>query len=137
MQAVRVLRVSALTVVVLGMVAGAGGRAGPAVDAQHSQAPGTTAGPPGPPGPIPPLDQPATALPDNPMRGRMEAERMKALNDDRHKRLTADVDRLVELTNELKTDVDKTSKDELSVEVVKKAQEIEKLAHDVQSRMKN
>jgi hypothetical protein len=37
----------------------------------------------------------------------------------------------------LKTDVNKTNKDELSLDVMRKAQEIEKLAHDVQSRMKN
>jgi hypothetical protein len=47
------------------------------------------------------------------------------------------VDRLLALTNELKTDVDKSSKDELSLDVIRKAGEIEKLAHDVQSRMKN
>lgn len=75
-------------------------------------------------------------VPD-PLRVKMDEERMKAMNDDRHKKLAADVDKLVSLTNELKTDVDKTNKDELSVEVIKKAQEIEKLAHDVQSRMKN
>ncbi len=73
----------------------------------------------------------------DPLRVKMDEERMKAMNDDRHKKLAADVDRLVSLSNELKTDVDKTNKDELSVEVIKKAQEIEKLAHDVQSRMKN
>ncbi len=89
----------------------------------------------GSPTALPPLDSPN--VPDGGMRARMEGERVKALNDDRHKRLAADVDRLVELTNELKTDVDKTTKDELSVDVIKKAQEIEKLAHDVQSRMKN
>ena len=76
-------------------------------------------------------------MPDPAMMAHMEDERRKAANDDRHKRLTSDVDRLLALTNELKTDVDKSNKDELSIEVIKKAQEIEKLAHDVQSRMKN
>jgi len=71
------------------------------------------------------------------MRARMEEQRVKAMNDDRHKRLSADVDKLLSLTNELKSDVDKANKDELSIDVIKKAQEIEKLAHDVQSRMKN
>lgn len=86
------------------------------------------------PGPDP--LNPTPALPD-PVRAKMDEERMKAMNDDRHKRLAADVDKLLALSTELKTDVDKTTKDELSVEVIKKAQEIEKLAHDVQSRMKN
>lgn len=71
------------------------------------------------------------------VRAHMEAERLKAANDDRHKKLEGDVDKLISLTNELKTDVDKTDKDELSLDVIRKAQEIEKLAHDVQSRMKN
>jgi hypothetical protein len=81
------------------------------------------------------FDQP-NDVPDS-VRGHMDAERMRMLNDDRHKRLSQDVDKLLALTNELKADVDKTNKDELSVEVIRKAGEIEKLAHDVQSRMKN
>jgi uncharacterized protein YlxW (UPF0749 family) len=74
------------------------------------------------------------AVPVNP---RTNAERTKALNDDRHKRLQDDVAKLQALTNELKTEVDKADKDALSLEVMRKAAEIEKLAHDVQSRMKN
>ena len=57
--------------------------------------------------------------------------------DDRHKRLLSDTAKLVELTNELKSEIDKSSKDELSLDVVRKAAEIEKLAHDVKERMKN
>lgn len=87
------------------------------------------------PGMLPPLDSPV--LGTDPVRTRMDTERMKAMNDDRHKRLAADVDRLSSLISELKSSVDKANKDELSVEVIRKAQEIEKLAHDVQSRMKN
>lgn len=75
--------------------------------------------------------------PAGPLHERMEEQRRDALNDSRHKRLEADVEKLLALTNELKTDVDKANKDELSMDVVRKAQEIEKLAHDVQSRMKN
>lgn len=89
------------------------------------------------PGMLPTLDSPEAGIGDPGVRAHMEAERMKAANDDRHKKLVADVDKLLSLTNELKTDVDKTNKDELSLDVVRKAQEIEKLAHDVQSRMKN
>ncbi len=57
--------------------------------------------------------------------------------DERHKRLLADTAKLVELTNELKAEVDKAAKDELSVDVVRKAAEIEKLARDVKERMKS
>ena len=57
--------------------------------------------------------------------------------DERHKRLVADTTKLLELTNELKTEIDKASKDELSLDVVRKAAEIERLARDVKERMKS
>src|ERR1700761_8647439 len=76
-------------------------------------------------------------IPADPMRAHIDEERLKAMNDDRHKKLALDVDRLLALSNELKSDLDKANKDELSVTVIRKAAEIEKLAHDVQSRMKN
>ena len=57
-------------------------------------------------------------------------------NDARHKRMEADAAKLLELSTELKADVDKAGKDELSLEVMRKAEEIEKLAHDVKERMK-
>ena len=87
------------------------------------------------PGILPPMDTPGSM--DGGIRARMEEGRVKTANDDRHKRLASDVDKLLSLTNELKADLDKTNKDELSLDVIRKAQEIEKLAHDVQNRMKN
>jgi hypothetical protein len=89
------------------------------------------------PGMLPAIDPAAGGIGDPGIRARMDVERLKAANDDRHKKLVLDVDKLISLSNELKTDVDKTNKDELSLDVIRKAQEIEKLAHDVQSRMKN
>ena len=66
------------------------------------------------------------------------ASRLEHLReDDRHKRIVADTARLVALTNELKEDVEKASKDQLSLDVVRKAAEIEKLARDVKERMKS
>jgi hypothetical protein len=85
--------------------------------------------------PIAPADRPDVAPPE--IRARMDAERARMANDDRHKRLVQDAAKLVALSNELKADMDKTGKDELSMEVMRKAAEIEKLAHDVQNRMKN
>jgi hypothetical protein len=65
------------------------------------------------------------------------ASRLEHLREDeRHKRIVADTARLVVLTNELKDYVEKASKDELSLDVVRKAAEIEKLARDVKERMK-
>jgi hypothetical protein len=78
-----------------------------------------------------------SGLPPGPVNPRMNRERAKAFNEERHKRLEDDAAKLQALTNELKADVDKADKDELSLVVMRKAAEIEKLAHDVQSRMKN
>jgi hypothetical protein len=63
-------------------------------------------------------------------------EQERARNDDRQKRLVADTQKLLALATELKADVDRTNKDMLSVDVVKKADEIEKLAHSVKEKMK-
>ena len=83
-------------------------------------------------------------LPGGPLNDETDAERSdrlkvlqeKARNDDRQKRLVADTDRLLALATELKASVDKTNKDLLSVDVVRKADEIEKLAHSVKEKMK-
>jgi nitric oxide reductase activation protein len=57
-------------------------------------------------------------------------------NIDRQKKLVDDTNKLLGLANELKAEVDKSSKDTLSLDVVRKADEIEKLAHSVKERMK-
>lgn len=74
---------------------------------------------------------------DGDMRARMEAQRARFATDERRKKLVEDTARLLALSTELKAEVDKTTKDELSLDVVRKAGEIEKLAHDVKERMKN
>jgi hypothetical protein len=43
---------------------------------------------------------------------------------------------LLKLATDLKTEVDKTTKDTLSLGVIRKADEIERLAHDVKEKMK-
>ena len=50
--------------------------------------------------------------------------------------LKRDADKLLTLAKELKESVDKTNESMLSVDVVKKAEEIEKLAHSVKGKMK-
>jgi hypothetical protein len=133
----QIVRVGMLSTAVLMVLSGVGLRLGSGVvEAQKN--PGQPKTPPtmqNGPATLPSLDQPS--LVTDPMHAHMDEERMKSMNDDRHKKLAADVDRLLELTNQLKSDVDKTNKDELSLDVIRKAAEIEKLAHDVQSRMKN
>lgn len=66
----------------------------------------------------------------------MQAQQARTRNSDRQKRLTEDTNKLLVLATQLKQEVDQTNKDVLSVDVVKKADEIEKLAHSVKERMK-
>ncbi len=91
---------------------------------------------PSQPPPSIPSAAPATD-PGDPFRASMEARRLKMQNDDRHKRLVADTEKLLSLSTELKDDVSKTTKNELSLDVIKKAAEIEKLARDVKERMRS
>jgi hypothetical protein len=56
---------------------------------------------------------------------------------ERHAQLRRDTEKLVALTAELKELVDKTGVNILSMAVIKKAQEIQKLAKSVQDKMKN
>ncbi len=87
------------------------------------------------PGLTPPGRRPNSPQ-DDPMVPRMEEQQALARNSERQKRLVADTDKLLALATDLKAQVDKTNKDTLSLEVIKKADEIEKLAHSVKERMK-
>ena len=75
------------------------------------------------------------AEPD-PMDPHRAEQQEKLRNNDRQKRLVADTEKLLVLATDLKAQVDKSTKDTLSVDVIKKADEIEKLAHSVKERMK-
>jgi hypothetical protein len=127
----RVFRVAVLCLVMLAVGAGSGGGV---VRAQNSTLDKNQ-------NPTQPKTPNGSADDSDPagdaMRARMRDDSVRALNDSRHKRLEDDVAKLQALTNELKSDVDKANKDELSLDVMRKAAEIEKLAHDVQSRMRN
>jgi hypothetical protein len=72
----------------------------------------------------------------DPMAGNMAAQRERMRNADRQKQLQLDTEKLLSLATELKEQVDKTDKNILSVDVIKKADEIEKLAKSVRERMK-
>lgn len=56
---------------------------------------------------------------------------------ERRAQLRLDTEKLVALTAELKQHVDQTGPNILSMDVIKKAQEIQKLAKSVQDKMKN
>jgi hypothetical protein len=74
--------------------------------------------------------------PDSPLDPHRAELQEKARSVDRQKRLVADTDKLLALATDLKQQVDKTNQNILSVDVIKKADEIEKLAHSVKERMK-
>ena len=110
----------------------------PLLYAQVQQQP-RTGTPPASQSGIPDLNagKPEEDTPAIPMRERMRISAERAHAEDRRKRMLADTDKLLALSAELKADIEKTTRDELSLEVIRKAGEIEKLAHDVQQRMKN
>jgi len=66
----------------------------------------------------------------------MEQERLKAFAEQRQKKLMADAQQLLAMAQSLKTSVDATKKDELSVSVIRQADQIEKLAKSVKDRMR-
>jgi hypothetical protein len=74
--------------------------------------------------------------PSDPMERQRQEKLEKARNADRQKHLVQDTDKLLDLAKELKEQVDKSNEDTLSVDVVKKAGEIEKLAKSVKDRMR-
>jgi hypothetical protein len=67
---------------------------------------------------------------------RMARDMAKKANLERHALLKTDTDKLLKLAVELKDSVDKSNENVLSLEVLKKADEIEKLAHSVKDKMK-
>jgi hypothetical protein len=77
-----------------------------------------------------------TVTGDSPLEPKIEQEQSKLRNTDRQRKLIEDTQKLLNLANELKADVDKSNKDMLSLDVIKKADEIEKLAHSVKEKMK-
>ena len=82
---------------------------------------------------------PPSTFPDASNDANMRAieERQSHLrNDERQKRLVADTDKLLALATQLHEDVGKTNKNILSMDVVKRSEEIEKLAHNIKERMK-
>jgi hypothetical protein len=66
-----------------------------------------------------------------------ETQKAGAANAQRKTQIADDTAKLLKLATDLKTEVDKTDKDTLSVNVIRKAGEIEKLAHSVREKTKS
>jgi hypothetical protein len=86
---------------------------------------------------------PAASLPwttELPSRSQTETqqriEQQKMAVVERQKRLVEDTDKLLALTTALKEQVSETDKNVLPVDMLKKAEQIEKLAHSVKERIK-
>jgi oligoribonuclease NrnB/cAMP/cGMP phosphodiesterase (DHH superfamily) len=67
---------------------------------------------------------------------RLVREMAKKANLERQAQLKNDTDKLLKLSQELKDYVDKSNENMLSLNVLKKAEEIEKLARSVKDKMK-
>jgi hypothetical protein len=98
------------------------------------------------PGTGPSVDRPFNSpetdrLPDANDQMRMNEQQQKkknyeAANLERKRQIAEDAARLLQLATELKSEVDKTDKDTLSLNVIRKAETIEKLAKGVKEKMK-
>lgn len=73
---------------------------------------------------------------EDPVQKEMREHMLKEANKKRQADLKNDTDRLFALATELKTAVDKTNENMLSLDVVRKADEVEKLAKKVKEKMK-
>jgi hypothetical protein len=87
------------------------------------------------------LPSPINQLPD--ANAQMEnrekqtkTQKFEAANGERKKQISEDSTKLLTMAIALKAEVDKTTKDTLSLNVIRKAEEIEKLAHSVKEKMK-
>jgi hypothetical protein len=96
------------------------GRPASAPAAQPSTAPQTQTTPPA-------IAKPQTDPPATPQA---------AANDQRRKQISVDSTQLLAMAVDLKAEVDKTNKDTLSINVIRKADAIEKLAKTVKEKIK-
>jgi hypothetical protein len=87
------------------------------------------------PSPLP-SPTPQTSPPEDPWEVQQRKEALKKFNLQRQQEIKKDTDKLLELATELKQSVDKSNENTLSLEVIKKAEQIEKLAKTVKDKMK-
>jgi len=78
----------------------------------------------------------AARIPSHPAQAAAGAQATPSVSD-RQKKIAEDSAKLLQMANDLKAEVDKTTKDQMSLEVIRKADEIEKFAHDLKLRMKS
>ena len=74
--------------------------------------------------------------PDTSVTAEMKKKQMEDRNKDRQSSLKKDTDQLLQLATQLKQSVDKTNEHMLSLEVIKKTEQVEKLAKSIREKMK-
>ena len=90
-----------------------------------------------PQGQTPKLPQDQKAAPDSPPENPLAPSAEKRALEENEKDIKKKVEKLYELATELKAEVDKTDSSKvLSLNLVRKAEEIEKLARDIKNRSK-
>jgi nitric oxide reductase activation protein len=88
------------------------------------------------PPPVPRRDLGTAPIGADEASDRIARDMAKKANQERAAAVKADTEKLLKLAVELKTSVDKSNENVLSVDVIKKAEEIERLAHSVKDKMK-
>lgn len=66
----------------------------------------------------------------------VQKQQARAANQQRQLEIKRDTEKMFELTNELRDYLAKSDQGTVSLDVIKKAEQIEKLAHNVKSKMK-
>ena len=82
--------------------------------------------------PRPPGEDPV----EDETRRKFERDQQKKANEERFQKVKEDTEKLVQLSNELKEYVGKANEHTLSLDVIKKAEEIERLAKSVKDKMR-
>jgi hypothetical protein len=87
---------------------------------------------------LPPAVSQSQSMGNIPVSVGSDAQRQQALaaNQQRQVEIRRDTEKMAELTQELKDYLQKSEQGVMSVDAIKKAEQIEKLAHSVKSKMK-
>ncbi|HTZ97330.1 MAG TPA: hypothetical protein VMB18_13080 [Terriglobales bacterium] len=84
---------------------------------------------------LPPFPNASGQVKD-PDQEKREHDLAKKINQERQAQLKRDTDKLLKLATELKEYVDKSNQDTLSVDVIRKSEEIQRLARSIKDEMK-
>ncbi|MFZ1015024.1 MAG: hypothetical protein WAN28_16890 [Terracidiphilus sp.] len=78
----------------------------------------------------------ANRLMEDSLKHQNNLKRFDSINLRRQKDMTSETAKLIELAHQLKTETDRGTPDALSMAEIRKAEQIEKLAHSIQHKMR-